>query len=141
MTVGSSGQLIELSQCSSCKLQQQKLKIIKFCNLCFNQNYSEKKRKKVYYHGLKSKFENLADSLNHLIELGVKGGFIEGPTNYFRIQGDFESSRGDGGFNTCDGLGELEALKSYKIPLILLHLELSSRFDFKETNICKSILI
>jgi hypothetical protein len=141
MTVSNSGQLIELSQCPSCKLQLQKLKIVKFCNLCFNQNYSEKKRKKVYYHSLISKFENLADSLNYLIELGVKGGFIEGPGNYFRIQGDFENSKVDSGYAIGDGLGELEALKSYKVPLILLHLEINSRLDFKETNICKPILI
>ncbi|KXN70820.1 hypothetical protein CONCODRAFT_6603 [Conidiobolus coronatus NRRL 28638] len=141
MTVGSSGQLIELGQCSSCKLQLQKLKIVKFCNLCFNQNYTEKKRKKVYYHSLISKFENLADSLNYLIELGVKGGFIEEPASYFRIQGDFENSRRDCGFDTGDGLGELAALKSYKIPLILLHLEVGIKFNFSETNIYKTYLI
>jgi hypothetical protein len=137
MTVGSSGQLIELSQCPSCKLQQQKLKVVKFCNLCFDQNYSKKDRKRVYYHNLKRKFENLADSLNYLIELGVARGFIEGPDNYFRIQGGFEISSGSGGFVTSNDLGKLEALQSYKIPLILLHLEVNSKFNFKETNICK----
>ncbi|KXN70819.1 hypothetical protein CONCODRAFT_6600 [Conidiobolus coronatus NRRL 28638] len=141
MNVENNGQLIELRQCSSCKLQQQKLKIVKFCNLCFNQNYTEKESKKVYYHSLKRKFENLTDSLNYLIELGVTGGFIEGPANYFRVQGNFENSRGDGGFGISDDLGELEALKGYKIPLILLHLEVSIRFNFNETSIYNNYLI